>query len=117
MLADMHPKFVKYQEANASHEAGFDSYQTARIMILLSAKLHADERCAAMDPPRQKGKNRLSSASKVTADSFPVIMPSFEDPFWKEYGNRLRVFGTAESFMELSPNREKRLPILTADGN
>jgi len=37
----VHPKHDKYLTHEAFHEAGYDSYLTARVMILLSAKLEA----------------------------------------------------------------------------
>src|ERR1700760_4635818 len=113
----MHPSFLKHQENDALHEAGFDSYQTARIMILLSAKLYASEKIEAIDPLNQKSKSRLSPSYTSSSESASIVMPSFDDQFWMEYGNRLRVFGTAESFMELNPDRQKRLPVLTAYEN
>jgi len=38
---ETHPGHNKYESTQAFHEAGYDSYLTARIMILLSAKLEA----------------------------------------------------------------------------
>ena len=107
----MHPNFVKYQENDALHEAGFDSYQTARIMILLSAKLHTSQILETFSPLNQKWKNRTSPSYEQLPESVSSVMPSFDNGFWKEYGNRLRVFGTAESFMQLNPHRP---PILYA---
>jgi hypothetical protein len=113
----MHSDFTKYQENEALHEAGFDSYQTARIMILLSAKLHANEEVpGTLSSPKKKSNKKPTSSSKSASGSVSVVMPSFENPFWIEYGNRLRVFGTTESFMELNPERETKLPILTTKG-
>jgi hypothetical protein len=81
----MDAKFTKYGAEDAFHEAGFDSLLTARIMIHLSARL------------------ALAQASSDAPGGAPgrLVMPSFESGFWKEYGNRLRVFGTHEAFMEL----------------
>ncbi|KAF2834403.1 CAF1-domain-containing protein [Patellaria atrata CBS 101060] len=40
-LYRVHPKFTKYTEGGFAHEAGYDSYLTAVVAILLSAKLEA----------------------------------------------------------------------------
>jgi hypothetical protein len=89
----MNPDFMKYEMNEASHEAGYDSYQTARIMILLSAKLKAGERLGTSSP-------RHSYASRLLASK--RTMPSFEEPFWEKYANRLRIFGTVEKILELN---------------
>jgi hypothetical protein len=89
----MHPDFMKYEMNEASHEAGYDSYQTARIMILLSAKLKAGEHLSASSPRRSHSSKLLSSQR---------TMPSFEEPFWEKYGNRLRIFGTVEKILALN---------------
>lgn len=36
-------------------------------------------------------------------DSSLRLMPPFDTPFWKVYGNKLRVFGTQEEICDLSP--------------
>ncbi|KAF2751280.1 CAF1-domain-containing protein [Sporormia fimetaria CBS 119925] len=39
----------------------------------------------------------------VTSKREPMeIMPDFESSFWKKYGNKLRVFGTHESFLQIA---------------
>lgn len=42
MLAETHPHHAKYTWHKAVHEAGYDSYLTARVFIRLSAKLNVD---------------------------------------------------------------------------
>jgi hypothetical protein len=111
----MHPDFTKYKDNEALHEAGFDSYQTARIMILLSAKLHESARLGALHSKNHNNKGKRPSPIKLSENK-SIEMPSFSDRFWTEYGNRLRIFGTTESFMELNPDRPKTLPIRVAHG-
>jgi hypothetical protein len=110
----MNPGFQKYQEKEALHEAGFDSYLTARIMILLSAKLNYEAK-KALRQATLKPMSRQNSP-EFGLPLLPVSMPSFEEDFWQEYGNRLRVFGTTETFMELNPERRQTLAIRLANG-
>jgi hypothetical protein len=87
----MNARFSKYDKAETLHEAGYDSFITARIMILLSAKLSSTHDGSV------KGKGNTDKR---------VAMPALDSDFWKEYGNRLRVFGTFEAFLDLDPDRK-----------
>ncbi len=89
---DAHGECTKYiDEANIPREAGYGSYLIARVVILLSARLYR--------------------ASLVRAHYFSNVggqlpqlhweMPIFNHRFWDIRGNRLRVFGTEETFLEL----------------
>jgi poly(A)-specific ribonuclease len=113
-MIDMNPSFDKYQKKEALHEAGYDSYLTARIMIQLSAKLHSEAIKTALTPCRSEAARKTWAEFCLPLHS--GSMPSFEDEFWKEYGNRLRVFGTTETFMELNPERPTALVIRLANG-
>jgi poly(A)-specific ribonuclease len=104
----------------APHEAGYDSYLTARIIILLSAKLEASGTYLSEDDgggvsltadgqgPIQTGLAALisdSSALSFKDQRQKTLMPPLESDFWKVYGNRLRVFGTDERVLDLDPTR------------
>jgi len=64
--------FDKYAAAESLHEAGYDAFITARVFIRMAAKLKQDG-----------------------------AVPEWDDNVWAEYGNRLRVFGTHESVLEV----------------
>jgi hypothetical protein len=116
-MRDMHPNFQKYTIQEALHEAGYDSYLTARIMILLSAKLHAGEEISSPSPSGlTRKRNGMPRITSMPAAKYEQQMPSFSDPFWKVYGNRLRVYGTAEAYVELNPNRKVRIPVRLRGG-
>jgi len=115
-LTEIHPDFNKYDNQEANHEAGYDSMITAKLVISLSANLDREDRIK-----RQKAANWLrskilnepyfdvdESATTVTND-LPVLMPSWEDEFWKLYINKLRVFGTQESVCTLTSPEEEEL--------
>jgi poly(A)-specific ribonuclease len=64
----MHKLHSKYAEQEAFHEAGYDSYLTARVMILLSAKLEA------------AGSYVRENPSESESDSYhTAVEPSIED--------------------------------------
>ncbi|KAF2674275.1 ribonuclease CAF1 [Microthyrium microscopicum] len=63
--------FEKYLTQANYHEAGFDSYLTARVMIRLAARLNEGQ------------------------------VAAFDEDFWKEYGSQLRIFGTFEGAMKI----------------
>ncbi|KAI9833651.1 MAG: hypothetical protein M1826_006742 [Phylliscum demangeonii] len=74
-----HPQHKGYEARTALHEAGYDSFLTAKIFLRLAHKLGHPAL------PRAVGSGR----------SQPLI-PRFLDPVWNVYGNRLRMFGTDE---------------------
>jgi hypothetical protein len=102
------------------HEAGYDSYLTARVIILLSAKLEAAGNYLSDDdgggvPLTADGQILIQtglgaftldpSARSFKDQKKDAFMPSFESDFWRVYANRLRVFGTEERVLELDPTR------------
>jgi hypothetical protein len=55
----------------------------------------------AADTTETKGKGR----SKDKEPKLDSLMPPFTSDFWKVYANKLRVFGTVESMLDLDPMR------------
>lgn len=50
VLAETHPHHAKYTLHKSAHEAGYDSFLTARVLIRLSAKLNSNSHCQANAP-------------------------------------------------------------------
>lgn len=121
----------KYQDTEAFHEAGYDSFLTAQIAVRLSHKLEmegryvdsgTEEGVAALeiDEGQTEGfeegfmpsvadenwsQNRLKKqAAVVMPGKMEGGMPRFGSDFWRVYGNRLRVFGTEEGVCVLDGN-------------
>ncbi|KAF2763420.1 CAF1-domain-containing protein [Pseudovirgaria hyperparasitica] len=137
--------FGKYSNADHGallHEAGYDSYLTALIMVRLSTRLDVqasadnttkepeisdqttdpkqpDVELFAVKSTKQQHKTQASSSratlpsSAQSSASTPLTnskcMPPFADSFWQTYGNKLRVFGTAEGLCEVGPWEQEPL--------
>lgn len=152
-ILEIDAEHMKYSEAEALHEAGYDSFLTAQIAIRLSAKLAREGTYVDVEQVNGKleaGKDiaeavnglQLNDTTPATTDGFtPSVeggkwkrrgdpslpaqdpddpfqydprdlkhrhenveveqtfeggMPSRKSEFWRVYGNKLRVFGTAE---------------------
>ncbi|KAI9803248.1 MAG: hypothetical protein M1825_002039 [Sarcosagium campestre] len=157
-LFDPPVRHSKYLGSRPFHEAGYDSFVTAKIMVKLSAKLYPliqpptlreaeymayntrslldtdmyemqgpDQDLAVSSPPleptrlngdgpvahveREAGLDEIFLGLADQGDSWepprlppnfvPAFMPFLHDPFWSEYGNKLRVFGTGEALLDL----------------
>ena len=143
---DCHPHHARYTSPQLYlHEAGFDSFMTARVAIRLAAKLDASSpqvpesiplaakygdvliprndsppivktalqeleelfSNVIMNPPRSQSQisprieQKLQPAFEMQKPGISPFMPSFDSDFWKTYGNRLRVNGTAEEVLVL----------------
>lgn len=125
----LHNDYGKYAKYELPHEAGYDSYLTARVVIQLSTRLEAlgtyvDDTESA-DGQLQRPLARLtltadenmprmkvflplqhrSTNAKVNIlyqeSDLAVNMPPTESDFWRTYGNKLRVFGTFEKMLDL----------------
>jgi len=125
----LHSDYGKYAMDELPHEAGYDSYLTARVAIQLSTRLEAlgtyvddsesadeqlerplshltlttDQNTTQMKvflPMRRCG--RFSNVNILYQESdLAVNMPPAESDFWRVYGNKLRVFGTFENMLDL----------------
>ena len=61
LFAETHPHHTKYTFHRASHEAGYDSFMTAKVLIRLSAKLGSNGRYQDK-PPTRKPKEAYFTA-------------------------------------------------------
>jgi len=61
VLAETHPHHTKYTLHKSAHEAGYDSFLTARVLIRLSAKLDSNGHYQANAP------NRMAKEAYFTA--------------------------------------------------
>jgi poly(A)-specific ribonuclease len=85
---------------SVAHATNFDALKDLTEEVLTPKK---------KGPRRRQG--RAKSAQRSLIDEHPVsrtglndgLMPQFGDPFWKVYGNKLRVFGTVEGVCNLNP--------------
>lgn len=146
---DCHPHHSRYTSPQQYlHEAGFDSYMTARVAIRLASRLDTSrpqtpepistaESCGNKLIPLKNNPPTAKTALQELEELFSInplqikesqcespqirlqfeekaqltpetqkpkpalFMPSFDNNFWKTYGNRLRVNGTAEEVLVL----------------
>lgn len=82
------------------HEAGYDSFVTAKALIRLSRNLEG----------ASEGKQIPVNISLHSIDGLEIgrqtesvsdLMPPFGSDFWAVYGNKLRVYGTEEGVCKL----------------
>jgi len=123
----LHNDYGKYAKDELPHEAGYDSYLTARVAIQLATRLEAlgtyvnDHESA--DGQLEHPLARLTLTADQSAPRMKVFvplrhwnyranvlyqesdlafnMPPAESDFWNVYGNKLRVFGTFEKMLDL----------------
>ncbi|KAI4205563.1 MAG: hypothetical protein LQ350_000342 [Teloschistes chrysophthalmus] len=77
---ELHPEHPKYAAAKPSHEAGYDSYLTARVLIRLASKLESsgmyisdDEESYHTPPEAQSSEDMNGGVLLVTDGSSPVL--------------------------------------------
>jgi poly(A)-specific ribonuclease len=93
-----HADHPKYQEAEAFHEAGYDSLLTATIMIRLAAKLGAERGEQIPAPLPHHSRNKANGISPEEIQDFvkdgrekvehPVPLPPVEEPQPKKTKNQ-----------------------------
>lgn len=97
----------KYASDSPMHEAGFDSFLTAKVLIRLATQIRAEFREDEEDEDlyvtaSEDGGVPLDggapSQARATTPLPPAhtMMPPGESSFWRQYGNKLRVNGTVE---------------------
>jgi len=80
---------------------------------LRNMELSADKDPIPEGPPKVLGIDRIKaahtglatasfSAPQVEKKASMTLMPPFDSGFWRVYGNKLRIFGTAEAILELT---------------
>ena len=99
---------LHYARHASPHEAGYDSFMTARALVRMAAHLSVFRASAAQ---REGGAKPPQAAGMATSDKqtrrgrekstdpplqIPSKMPPWTDRFWETYMNRLRVNGTVE---------------------
>ncbi|KAF2456472.1 ribonuclease H-like domain-containing protein [Lineolata rhizophorae] len=102
------PLLTPLDRASFAHEAGYDAYLTALVMIRLSAKLKAASVATTTPSNKQTdvdnnngeaARYAFASRGDITPGS---LMPQFNDTeFWSEYANKLRVYGSVEGLLEI----------------
>ncbi len=104
-MTELAPGFEKYASESPMHEAGFDSFLTAKVLIRLATQIGAEttddgEDEEAFETASEDGGVPLDEGapSQVRAPmpSTHTMMPHGESSFWRRYGNKLRVNGTVE---------------------
>ena len=138
----LHNAYGKYAKDEMPHEAGYDSYLTARVAIQLSTRLEAlgtyigdlesaDGQLehplarlaltADWNAPRIKvflPLQRCSTSTRVNGlyqeSSLARNMPPFQSDFWHTYGNKLRAFGTFEKMLDLQIRVSKNEQVMGA---
>ena len=77
MIAEVHTEHTKYAGSSYFHEAGYDAFLTARVMILLSAKLDAMRNSAQPESratsPEEQGGVSLSTYPRTSPPKVPDI--------------------------------------------
>ncbi|KAG0130761.1 ribonuclease H-like domain-containing protein [Tuber indicum] len=104
--------YTRYATSRLAHEAGYDSYNTAQILIRLIGRYQAylSHHLASEngDPESMAIKHLLDYLHRL--DRFPLAdhridipkrFPSLESGFWKVFTNKLRVNGTMEGLWVL----------------
>ncbi|RPB02215.1 ribonuclease CAF1 [Choiromyces venosus 120613-1] len=99
--------YTRYATSRLAHEAGYDSYNTAQILVRLVGRYHAyltrHLETKSDDPETMAIKKLLDFLHRL--DRFPLAdhridmpkrVPSLDLPFWKDFINKLRVNGTLE---------------------
>jgi len=125
----LHNNYGKYAKDELPHEAGYDSYMAARVVIQLSTRLEAlgtyVDALGSTDGQLERSLARLTLTADQNAPQMKVFlplrrcgtlakvnvlyqesnlafnMPPFQSDFWRIYGNKLRVFGTFEKMLDL----------------
>lgn len=107
---------TRYSVSNSAHEAGYDSFNTARILLKMTGRYHnylqRYKKAGDPDPESKAAQGLMEYIHKRDHDALdatpghvepePLILPGFEKTFWKRFVNRLRVNGTAEGEMVLA---------------
>ena len=90
MLAELHPQHSKYASAKLPHEAGFDSYMTARVLIRLSAALErsglyhdvnllGDDDESYFTPPEGRSPDEGTGGVPLDYNDIPSHLPASKD--------------------------------------
>lgn len=107
----LHTGHTRYTVSTHAHEAGYDSFNTARVLLRIVGRYYTYlQECKATKEPNPEGRAALklmdfihkpdlfaASMEKLGGGDSEVMLPSFEGKFWKKFVNRLRVNGTMES--------------------
>lgn len=88
-----------------AHEAGYDSFNTARVLLRIAGRYHAllqECKVAKETDAESKATAKLMdfihrpNPLGVVESGEGYILPGFEGQFWRKWVNKLRVNGTVE---------------------
>lgn len=102
---DLYTGHTRYIVSMHAHEAGYDSFNTARVLLRIAGRYHALlQECKAAketDAESKAAAKLMDFIHKpnplgIVESGEGSMLPKFEGRFWKKWVNRLRVNGTAE---------------------
>lgn len=111
-IIEIAPGFEKYVSDSPMHEAGFDSFLTAKVLIRLATRVGGETVDEAED---EEEYVMASEYGGVALDEGTLyggrkrspgvegfkMMPHGESGFWRKYGGKLRVNGTVEEVCDI----------------
>lgn len=100
-MIETHPEHPKYTYATAIHEAGFDSFLTAKVLIRLSAKLEAAGQYIDVYTPAVVEKETSTAVS--SPDEGGVALGNPSPPLTSASGNKISKFTI--QVLKMNPHR------------
>ena len=114
-----HPEHQAYIGASCAHDAGFDTWQTANVLLKLLNNYRNHRETAVGESESEvhaSAMTKLASFVNMQGKGTPVQganeFPGPEDPLWKPFMNILRMNGTEEGLLHL----DAPAPVANGDG-